>query len=201
MRLLARQIIALGQPGAGKTTAIKQWLSNEVTTHTEVVKNKNGVVVLHGPRVHIYDPRGEFEEVAGFPVHRWEKAEDFEYPYLKYRTARAAALAARNLGGILVIEELMTVPREDFPMLRLLSVGRRHTDDGTKEPVVIIAATQRPVWIPREIVDLSDEIWIFRLLSKDDIGVVKHLLTDDQAKLIPKLGVGEKIVVDLRRIA
>lgn len=143
-------------------------------------------------RVHTYDPRGEFDSFLGIDiVTHGTKNYTENAPFVRYRTPRQAVLSAREHGGILILEELMTIPKQDFQLIREASVGRRHDDEGTANPIFIYGASQRPVHVPKEIIDLSDEIYLFRLLSRKDISHVSHLIPRDMESRIPNLKQGE----------
>lgn len=182
-------------PGSGKTTRLKLILNKFVAENIEFEEKFAGDFV-NGYQVHVFDKRGEFDEICGLDVKTFEVAKTLNWPFVRYRNPVAALRAARMRGGVLVLEELMLVEREHYKEIREISVSRRHDDEGRAEPLSIMGVSQRPHWIPKEMLDLSDYIYVFKMVSQADINCLSHLLPKKKLEQIPKLRVGEYFLVD-----
>lgn len=134
-------------------------------------------------RLDIYDPKQDTVRYVpeGFDVHQHETAES---------AVRAAFESGEN--GVVVVEELLTVEKKEYKILRHYAAIRRRRIDGLGP--AIYATTQRPVTLPVEFRAIGDHYICGQLVEPNDIKVVSGVTGSEYADRLPGLVPGEFIL-------
>jgi len=182
------QVFALGKPGTGKTTVLKKRLEEELLRAGFKLQKTDFGVLLSTPRVFLHDPAREWSEIMGLPVK--DLADGWAYPYTRCETVEELLQVDTGLEPcFFVFDELMLVDRAHYAALTELCVLRRH------RRIAIFAGSQRPAKIPKEVLALSNSLYVFALSDRDDLLKLKNLLTAEQSARVPRLKVGEFVEV------
>lgn len=129
-----------------------------------------------GVRLDLYDPKYNTRHYIpkGFRVIEHESAAD---------AIREGYESGEN--GVIVLEELNTVPRKDFDTIRYyFSIRRRGVDNIGP---AIYGTSQRPCNLPPVFRTIGDNIFCGKLIDPDDIKAIKGPTGLEFVELLPTL--------------
>ena len=135
--------------------------------------------------MYFYDPKEEYKNINGVRVRRaYSKVPD--YPYLRFSSVEKLFEEMEKRKKpyepiVIVIEELLTVPKKDFKHVAYMAVMHRFLN------CTLYGATQRPVCIPREMLAICNEVHCGLIDDNDDLKKIKHLFSPEEMKKIPAL--------------
>jgi len=173
-----RSDLFLGVPKTGKTTFAVEVVQAFVDEHFSVVEDEEGWW-LKGYTVVAYDPNKYYRRfyVKG---HGYLQASRYRPgsiesggPLMSCRDLEpvlqemiALQRADEKINCVLVIDELLQIPKKLHNLIRIISSNRRH------DMVWIFACSQRAAHIPTELLWLANHVYCFKLKDPKDH---KHL--------------------------
>lgn len=133
-------------------------------------------------RVDVFDPKGEVAP---------DIIENTEARVFIHDNAEDAAVEGFESGenGIIILEELLSVPKKDYEGIRRVAAIRRRSSAG--EGPVIFATTQRPKIMPVEIRSIAD-LWIVgSITDPGDLKEIEKVAGHEFTSELGSLQIGE----------
>lgn len=174
------QVLNIGTNGTGKT-----YLSRILTTR--IFNNSVTNSGKYTKRLTIFDPAGQY--LPGFfPFQPSENEITEANPFTVFteRHEFLDYLQTRPTKSVIVIDEVLMLPKHGIDYLTELSVVRRHDKND------LIISTQRPVKLPLECIACSNILNQFRIHIARDLKHIQDYFTKDEFLSIPRLTVGQK---------
>lgn len=132
-------------------------------------------------RIDVFDPKKDIIDdlkLLSSRVYEWDSAAE----------AAHSALGSEE-NGILVIEELLCVPKREYNELRKACALRRR--DTTGQGIFIVATTQRPRIMPVEFRAMADEWLVGQITEPSDLRAIGDVIGHKQTDDMPCLKVGQ----------
>lgn len=211
----ARAVLMCAIPEHGKSTLLQAFIANDCVVQSR--KRLTPWPFLGSytpPPVRVYDPKKEIGTISTENLKRMYAATKDDY-YLSmamafqdkfgkkelhefkefefFDTAEDAANATLNdMRGVLVIEELLTVPKAHYEAITRALAIRRTSTVGNGPTIYL--TTQRPHIMPVAARAIPDEIWLGQITEPIDVDAMRPVIGSEKADRLPTLSQGKWVV-------